>query len=383
MVYMLKKILFFGAFFIHLNAQANLCFDYLESKNVHESPFLIPQSDYRRIEFIDSKIDPNHFVINKETEPVYKHLSKMLSMLQYSTDVNTVFYPAVGSDTTTAFRLFKDADVVVGMGSDPFITDGRVSVSYLSKPKVTTGWDTVGNTLELDPQLKNTGDLVEIVITDLKNHFPDLIIVDIVEARSHKSGNLGVHSISGVIQFMEYPGGPLKTYVHLHVPKLTEVVAVVLNDPTFSYLKDYVFEYGFQAAIAKASMGQFFYSNPQMFLRNAYTSKGVVQQLSYETERALKTFPELSIEYLQQDRIGFLAIDYLKKNGGVLVDGDRVNDKKNVGAFEDTLNSTHYVFTLRYESIPGFKMEALRDGKKFGYNNDYIDIIVFEPLRRN
>lgn len=375
---MLKNILFFGLFFIHLNAKANLCFDYLESKNFNESPILIPQSDYRRIEFIDSEIDPNHFIINEVTEPVYNHLSEMLRMLRYSGNVNTVFYPAVGSDATTAFRLFKDANVVIGMGTDPFITDGRMSVSYLSKPKVNMGWDTVGQTLELDPQLKNKGDLVEIVITDLKNHFPDLIVVNIFEARSRKPGTSGGHSISGVIQFMEYPGGPLKTYLHLHVPKLTEVVSVVFNDPRFSYLKDFVFDYGFQAAIAKASMGQFFYNDLETSLARERHSMYSAKQFSYNVENALKAFPDLSMEYLYQDRIGFMAIDYLKKNGGILVDGDKVNVKENVGAFEESLDNSRYVFTLRYESIPGFKMQDLREGKKFGYNPDYIDIIVFQ-----
>lgn len=363
------------------DAKAFVCLDFLNTKVNSEFSFFIPQSDFRKVEFIDVEIDSNHFVVDKNMDLFLEHLNQMLLSLQPAQNVETVFYPAIGSDAITAFRVFSKANLVIGVGTDPFISEGRKNVSYLDRPKIREGWDVVGKTLGVSSVSNDQADVVEIVIADLKNYFPNLVVVDIIEARSQKVGSLGRHSVSGVLRFRESPGGDLKTYVHLHTPILDQRELLAINDPAFSYLNDYVLQYGFQAVIAKASMNVFHKIDFNMFMQPIHKFEGVVRELAYEFGHMLKEFSFLSMEYLNQERVGYMAIDYLINNGGLLVDGDGVGLHKNGRLSQETKNDNYSIYSLKPEDILDFEQSA--SGKlsyEFGYVRD-VDIFVFDPPR--
>lgn len=168
-------------------------------------------------------------------------------------DVKTVFYPASGSDAVTAFKIFEEAELIVGLDNNPFIADvNQESIAFLPVSKTRESFDMFS---EVNFANGSNHSAAEIILTDLKFLYPELVVESLEVISSASLRKSGSYALGGRIQFRPNPAGPLKTYIHLQLPLIGQITKK--NDIGYEYIVEQLLGYKFDAVLAKASMSFF------------------------------------------------------------------------------------------------------------------------------
>lgn len=302
-----KSAIIFLIVFLSNIARAELfllCPAYLDDLTV-----IAPNAIVSSIE-VDTKFRPNIFpsVPSENDFFVRARRELILQTKMLKKPIETVLYPASGSDAITVLRMFVNATTIIGIDNNPFVNSNEKQFlfhetknrthydiyhkvlshqSVSSKPKKVFSFLDVLNE-EYDQPIDEMPEasMLEIIVTDILGHFPESEIIAIEQLKIPSTEDETKFSISGRIIFQEKPNGAIKTYYHIHRPK-TKEHTLSPNDPTFEHLADNILNFGFDAVVAKASLGAF------------------------------------------GDPSGVRFLDHIFKNGGVFIDGDDIT-KSNV-----------------------------------------------------
>lgn len=260
----------------------------------------------------------------------------------------SVFYPAAGNDAISAFKMFKDADLIVGLDSNPFVNkkDYRrgAKVEILPQPHKRDRYDSFGDVGKLGDEIY---DVATVILTDLKFYYPNLIIESVETLKFPSERQKEDYALGGKIQFREYRGGPLKTYLHIQLPYIYTSTPSLHsrfdqreegNDIGYAYLIDDLLNQKFDVIIAKASMNFFHGDN----VRNS------------------SLFP---------NPIGPLFIEKLSENKGVLLNMD-IFDMSKVTVHSDMLRQNQSFYTLLLRDLRGFIKAMGTDNKGRMYGED-------------
>lgn len=353
--------------FFCLNTFANTCANFLKAQSTTNKSFAFPNSTYHRLIFQNrAPTNEDVFKLDPAMSNVLDHLDKMTFQLSQFTDgINSVFYPGVGSDAATAFRIFGISKTIIGLDANPFISPKKINIRYLEKPKERLSFEIWSDVNEIDRKYLNAdtyipirADIVEVVITDLKAHYPDLVIHSVLKVITKPStfSSHSRHATNGIISFSEYPGGPIREYIHIHLPLIKEA-GKYGNDPGFLYLLDHILSFGFQGVIARGSMNLF---HPPA------TLKGIDQLSAY-------TPKHLNMKVETTERPGFRAVRHLSENGGIFIDGD-------FSAGERNQDVNAIIFDIDPAKAGNEWIERRQNYKfKFGYNGAKLRILFYKP----
>lgn len=186
-------------------------------------------------------------------------------------EIKSVFYPAAGNDAITAFKMFSDADFIVGLDSNPFVDKKKyrrgMTVTLLKQQYKRDRYDRFEDVGRIEDV---SYDILTVVLTDLKFHYPE-IIIESIEVLNFPSERESVdYALGGKIEFREKKGGPLKTYMHIQLPYRYTATTVANskygekeegNDIGYAYLVEELLRQRFDVVMAKASMS-FFQAEP-------------------------------------------------------------------------------------------------------------------------
>lgn len=132
--------------------------------------------------------------------------------------VRSVFYPAAGFDAGTAFRVFPDADLVIGVDKHPFAdwnsgktTEFQQVRSKMWQVEVDAGWHFVGDVQAL-------GHLSDAIVQSIRKLDSGKRLVRIrrvlaIEGSDTVESRPAIH---GIVEFDHGAGTPLRRYVHVH-----------------------------------------------------------------------------------------------------------------------------------------------------------------------
>lgn len=271
------------------NLEANECSKYLNSRSSSSKELSFPNSIIRDLD-IDYSAQPKSVTSSNEKtglNGLKENIAIFSDLFEGST--GTILYPAVGTDAITAFKLFPEANVLIGIDSNPFVNSEDETLSLLDSETERSSYQIYSDVAYQTYNKKRN--VVEFIVTDLKSAFPELIIINIKLIKIPSPTNPNNFSYSGKIEFIEEAGGPVKTYYHLHLPFLSVLGTTSLgrNNPDFSSLIASIIHFGFDVVISRASMDFF----------NLESHK-VIASLGFGKD----------------------ILEYLFNHGGLLVDGD-------------------------------------------------------------
>lgn len=222
------------------------------------------------MDFAPDEIDQAIFKNQLSAAKIGQHIK---SITKNKKKVSTVVYPSSGYDGVTGFLLFPEAHNVIGIDDhafahrylEPLEPDYYASINDYDK-----GWAVVSE----------VGDkvfVVEVILARLKVAFLSLRIRKVYEVSEDRTsnGDSGINFSHGVIEFDLGPNTPVRKYIHLQ-----SATPIDFQMRSSSWFTKPVLKYKFQALIRKASMSFF------------------------------------------DDPAGIQLIKYLRREKGVLVDGD-------------------------------------------------------------
>lgn len=273
------------------NLQANECLEYLVPQNPSSKELIFPNSiisdltiDYSaQPKSITSSIEPTGLTALKDNIAIFSEL--------FEGSTGTILYPAVGTDAITAFKLFPEASVLIGIDNNPFVNSEAETLSLLESETERSSYQVYSDVGYQTYNKKRN--VVEFIVTDLRSAFPELVIKSIKLIKIPAPTNPNNFSYSGKIEFIAEAGGPVKTYYHLHLPFISVLgtTSQGRNNPDFSSLITSIIRFGFDVVISRASMDFFNLEN-----HKAIASLGFGKDI----------------------------LEYLFNQGGLLVDGDLI-----------------------------------------------------------
>ncbi len=367
---------------VNSNSLASICTEYLSIPSDPQKSFYFPNSTYTALNFANNQVNAADYELDTSVNNVLSYLNKVTSSLGRTFGgVKTVLYPASGSDAITAFRSFESATTVIGLDSNPFISDDKNDISFLTKPKNRLNYDVWTDVTRADRKYITDnsyvpihGSILEIVITDLKAHYPDLVIHEVIRVNTRPAGH-GIDNetaTNGIVRFSEEPGSPIREYIHVHLP-LVERAAAHDNKPEFLFLIDLILDYGFQGLISKAAMGGIFY-------------KPTTEEDLIRNKEMFPRYPD----FANPDRLnspetpGFRAIRHISFNGGIMIDGDGVGRVPS-----EVLDANFVSLSISpertgnewiYTGTGGVSKKEYGYYKyKFGYSGEKIEVLLYTP----